>query len=58
MDWGLVTWGLLIGIVGMVWMMVLSILNEGRTTKTITKPYPNGSHEGAGSHRRDERKAA
>lgn len=58
MEWELVTWGLLIGIVGMVWMMVLSILNEGRTSKTIPKPYPNGSHEGAGSHGQEGREAA
>ena len=58
MDWELVTWGLLIGIVGMVWMMVLSILNEGRTSKTIPEPYPNGSHKGAGSHGQEGKEAA
>ena len=58
MEWELVTWGLLIGIVGMVWMMVLSILNEGRTGKRMPQPYPNGSHKGAGSHGQDGREAA
>jgi len=58
MDWELVTWGLLIGIVGMVWMMVLSILNEGRTGKTMQEPYPNGSHTEAGSHAREGKEAA
>lgn len=49
MDWEIVTWGLLIGIVGMVWMMVLSILNnEGR----------KGSHRAAGSRGQDEKEAA
>ncbi len=58
MDWELVTWGLLIGIVGMVWMMVLSIVNEGGGSNTRPEPYPNGSHEGAGSHGPEEREAA
>ena len=58
MDWEVVTWGLLIGIVGMVWMMVLSILNDGITGKTIPKPYPNGSHTPAGRHGHEGKKAA
>ena len=58
MDWELVTWGLLIGIVGMIWMMVLSILNEGRTSKTIPEPYPNGSHTEPASHGQEGKEAA
>lgn len=48
MEWELVTWGLLIGIVGMVWMMALSILNEGR----------NGSHKRTGSRGQEGKEAA
>jgi len=58
MEWELVTWGLLIGIVGMVWMMVLSILNEGKTRKTVPKPYLNGSHTAGGSHGQEGKEAA
>ena len=58
MDWEFVTWGLLIGIVGMVWMMVLSILNEGRTGKMIPEPYPNGSHREPASHGQEGKEAA
>ncbi len=58
MDWEIVTWGLLIGIVGMLWMMVLSILNEGKTGKTMPEPYPNGSQKGPAGHGQDGREAA
>jgi len=57
MDWEIVTWGLLIGIVGMVWMMVLSILKDGRTSKTRPEPYPNGSQKGPAGHGPQEREA-
>lgn len=26
MDWGFITWGLVIGIIGMAWMMILAVL--------------------------------
>ena len=58
MDWEFITWGLLIGIVGMVSMMALSILNEGRTGRTFPKAYPNGSHEGADRHGHEGKQAA
>lgn len=32
MDWDLMTWGLLIGIAGMLWMMVLAVTTQDRDT--------------------------
>lgn len=32
MDWDLMTWGLLMGIAGMLWMMVLAVTTQDRDT--------------------------
>ena len=34
MDWALVTWGVLVGMVGMLWVMVVAVVqDQAKTTK-------------------------
>ncbi len=57
MEWELVTWGLLTGIVGMVWMMVLAILNDRPHERPPDLSY-NGSEHGSAGHGQEQREAA
>jgi hypothetical protein len=49
MDWGLISWGLLIGMAGMVWMLVLAIWQESSHEKPSKVPV-NPSEENESSH--------
>lgn len=41
MDWALITWGILIGIVGLLWIMVVAV--RDRTTTCHSDDADNGS---------------
>lgn len=45
MDWALVTWGILIGMVGLLWIMVVASVQDG--TSQSPSDDANGEQEAA-----------
>ncbi|MEW6245603.1 MAG: hypothetical protein AB1555_02710 [Nitrospirota bacterium] len=43
MDWDIVTWGLLIGMAGMVWLMVLATWGADRPPDRAAEAHPDES---------------
>lgn len=43
MDWEIVTWGLLIGMAGMVWLIVLATWGADRTSDRAAEAHPDDS---------------
>jgi hypothetical protein len=48
MDWGMVIWGLLLGIAGLLWMLVLAIIQGPHERASGT--FPNESQKGSASN--------
>ncbi len=43
MDWEIVTWGLLIGMAGMVWLLVLATWGADQTPDHAAEAHPDDS---------------
>jgi hypothetical protein len=49
MDWAMVTWGILIGMVGLLWVMALAVMQEDADRKARRTP-PEPSESEASEH--------
>ena len=59
MDWALVTWGLLIGMVGLLWVMVVASVQDEQTPASDSEGAPHQTEsEGPQPQEQYERHAA
>jgi hypothetical protein len=60
MDWALITWGILIGMVGLLWIMVLGSVEDEATTPHVeeAKDKAQSSLEAGQSEEQCRRHAA
>ena len=55
MDWALVTWGILVGMVGLLWIMVIASVQDSHADETNNQ---DTSDDAAQPHEQYERHAA